>query len=204
MSVQITGNLTGTVEGIFNFVTNVNASALLGKPAPSCVFYVEPANGAAKGSWSTVGCTTSVLNGTHARCICNHLTSFAVLVSNHQHSTKDTNAVTLITLIGIGLSLVSIVVTIGTLLSVSLLREQLRYRVRVPVFQSQLLPSSFFLMSPLCVVPFRCFAAYRALGRREHVLLTSSPPILSADSAQPNHFNWRFVHHVYLDNGANN
>lgn len=132
MSAKVTGNLTGKVTGTFNYITNYNESLSAKNTTditPTCVFYVEPTNGG-PGSWSTTGCKTKVLNKSHVRCECNHLTSFAVLVSDKQHSPADTWALNAITHVGTTISLLCIVITIVTLLMVDVLRKQLRYRVR--------------------------------------------------------------------------
>eukprot|EP00036_Acanthoecidae_sp_10tr_P024959 CAMPEP_0206317430 /NCGR_PEP_ID=MMETSP0106_2-20121207/16636_1 /ASSEMBLY_ACC=CAM_ASM_000206 /TAXON_ID=81532 /ORGANISM="Acanthoeca-like sp., Strain 10tr" /LENGTH=1281 /DNA_ID=CAMNT_0053749031 /DNA_START=95 /DNA_END=3941 /DNA_ORIENTATION=+ len=132
MAVQITGNLTGNVEGVFDFTAYLNASAFDKYPArlvPSCVYYVEPSSGSAVGHWSPRGCWTKIVNETHAQCVCNHLTSFAVLVSDREQSTTDAKALSVITYVGVGVSLVCILVTVGTLATVDLLRNQLRYRI---------------------------------------------------------------------------
>eukprot|EP00035_Acanthoeca_spectabilis_P030267 m.476439 g.476439 ORF g.476439 m.476439 type:complete len:651 (+) comp40871_c0_seq1:1-1953(+) len=53
-----------------------NASRYPSFASPKCVFYNHSLH-----DWSQVGCTTTLANATHAKCCCNHLTPFAVLVS---------------------------------------------------------------------------------------------------------------------------
>lgn len=131
MAVQTTGKVIGTVEAVFNFGLNFDPAVFSGKtPNPSCVFYVEPVDGGGVGSWSSRGCSTAAINATHVRCTCNHLTAFAVLISDKQESSRHAKALGTITNVGIGLSLLGIVLTILTLMTVRALRKQLRYRVR--------------------------------------------------------------------------
>lgn len=97
---------------------------------PTCVFYIPPTSTTqSNGSWSTSGCTTYTLNWSHARCVCNHLTSFAVLVSNESRNDADKHALSLITYIGIAISLLGIGITLATVGAIDQLRRQLRYQV---------------------------------------------------------------------------
>jgi hypothetical protein len=128
---QVTANVVGNVEAIFNYRSNYNSSKMAAtKLAAKCVYYIPSTSGANEnGRWSTDGCTTHVINSTHARCVSNHLTSFAVLVSSDEHSSADTRRLSIITDIGIAVSLVGIVLTIATLLSIKTFRQALRYKV---------------------------------------------------------------------------
>jgi hypothetical protein len=129
--LQVTAEVVGNVEAIFNYRSNYNSSAMVAtKLAATCVYYVPSTSGASEnGRWSTDGCTTHVINSTHARCISSHLTSFAVLVSSDDHTAADTRRLSIITDVGIAVSLVGIVLTIATLLNIKTFSQQLRYQV---------------------------------------------------------------------------
>lgn len=131
MSVDVVGSLEGIVQGVFDHTVNLDLDSLtLTKYKPVCVFYVEPQNGSLSGSWSSVGCTTTKISATHTQCTCTHLTSFAVLVTSEDPpSDEDARALSIITYIGVAMSLVGIVLTIGTVATVKVLRKQLRYQI---------------------------------------------------------------------------
>jgi hypothetical protein len=128
---QVTAAVVGNVEAIFNYRSNYDSTKMAAtKLAAKCVFYVPSTSGANEsGRWSTDGCTTHVINSTHARCVSSHLTSFAVLVSSDDYSTADTRRLSIITDVGIAVSLVGIVLTIATLLNIKALSDDLRYKV---------------------------------------------------------------------------
>jgi hypothetical protein len=128
---QVTADVVGNVEAIFNYRYNYDSSKMVAtKLAAKCVYYIPSISGANEnGRWSTDGCTTHVINSTHTRCVCSHLTSFAVVVSSDDHSPADTRRLSIITDVGIGVSLVGIVVTIATLLNINVFSKALRYKV---------------------------------------------------------------------------
>lgn len=136
LSVLVTTFMNGTVVGIFDYSFNLKANLLASSEyVPECVWYVEPTSGSEKGSWNTDGCTTTILNNSHARCDCKHLTSFAVLVSSDgsesvsQSSSPHAETLSIVTYVGVVVSLAGIFVTVTTILGVPKLRRQLRYQI---------------------------------------------------------------------------
>ncbi|XP_072513209.1 adhesion G protein-coupled receptor E5-like isoform X2 [Salminus brasiliensis] len=75
----------------------------------SCMYWDESQG---KGIWSGQGCVKAEFNATHAVCSWSHLSSFAVLMA--LYPIKDSFELTLITQIGLSLSLVCLVVCILT------------------------------------------------------------------------------------------
>ncbi|XP_067877086.1 adhesion G protein-coupled receptor E3-like [Heterodontus francisci] len=67
---------------------------------------------AGKGHWSPKGCVKGDSNGTHTWCRCNQLSSLAVLVTPFEWQTEPL-ALTIITFIGIPVSLVCLAIAIG-------------------------------------------------------------------------------------------
>ncbi|KAJ7388160.1 hypothetical protein OS493_039499 [Desmophyllum pertusum] len=79
---------------------------------PSCVFWKISGVG---GSWSTEGCNLNSANSTHTVCHCYHLTSFSILMQytpeSYDHKGTHELALSLITYIGISISLVALILT---------------------------------------------------------------------------------------------
>uniref|UniRef100_A0A8C5MLB0 Uncharacterized protein n=1 Tax=Leptobrachium leishanense TaxID=445787 RepID=A0A8C5MLB0_9ANUR len=73
-----------------------------------CVFWDFLSN-----MWSTEGCITQVTNGI-TKCDCNHLTSFAVLMSNSDEpdDPQNTQALDIITRVGLAISILSLIICI--------------------------------------------------------------------------------------------
>ena len=124
-------SLPQDVCGLFQYSLNLYRTTVE-TPVPQCVFYDEE-----NLTWSDSGCrNTSEPNGTHVRCCCSHLTSFAVLVSDGTSTGESTGsqehvaiALSYLTYIGIGVSLACICMTFVLILSIKKLRSQLRYRI---------------------------------------------------------------------------
>lgn len=148
ITVEGTNVINGYVEGVFAHRFNANTSMMNStRLKPSCVYFVEPSNGSLAGSWSTAGCRTAVINDTHTRCRCTHLTSFAVLVSADDSTTnEDARALSAITYAGVTVSLLGIILTICTLLSVPTLREQLRYQILIDLVSALGMALLFFCL----------------------------------------------------------
>ncbi|GBM04005.1 hypothetical protein AVEN_99199-1 [Araneus ventricosus] len=68
-------NLDPPVQMVFR----VHKNSFKRKRSWGCVFWDERLN-YPTGGWSYQGCNSILLNGTHVRCFCNHLTSFAVVM----------------------------------------------------------------------------------------------------------------------------
>ena len=88
---------------------------------PKCVFYDHTLS-----EWSLDGCERGFTNETHVTCCCNHLTSFAVLVSGDDVSEDDGVAVLYITWVGLGASLICLTMTALVAMCSSSMRAQLR------------------------------------------------------------------------------
>ncbi|XP_043388988.1 adhesion G protein-coupled receptor E3 isoform X5 [Chelonia mydas] len=73
-----------------------------------CVFWNRT------GTWSTEGCRLLLANSTHTTCNCNHLSSFAILMASH--AIKETDPLTIITCVGLTLSLLCLFLAILTFL----------------------------------------------------------------------------------------
>ncbi|XP_067877079.1 adhesion G protein-coupled receptor E2-like isoform X2 [Heterodontus francisci] len=69
--------------------------------------------GAGKSYWSPSGCSVGGSNGTDTQCQCNHLSSLALLMSPFKQQ-DDSLALTIITFVGIILSLICLGITIVT------------------------------------------------------------------------------------------
>ncbi|KAM9339189.1 adhesion G-protein coupled receptor F1 [Symphorus nematophorus] len=69
---------------------------------PHCVFWNTTENG-----WSDEGCHVKTGDGNHTTCVCNHLTSFSVLMSKSDVSDK---VLDMITVVGLGVSVCSLLI----------------------------------------------------------------------------------------------
>ncbi|XP_034647840.1 adhesion G protein-coupled receptor E3-like [Trachemys scripta elegans] len=76
-----------------------------------CVYWKVEAE---KGSWSPDGCTAVHTNSTHTTCSCDHLSSFAVLMA--PTTVTESYPLTIITYVGLTLSLLCLFLTILTFL----------------------------------------------------------------------------------------
>ncbi|XP_041091751.1 adhesion G protein-coupled receptor E1 isoform X2 [Polyodon spathula] len=77
--------------------------------AAVCVYWKDDSTG---GSWSRDGCETVWANQTYTTCRCHHLSSFAVLMALYE--IQDTFELQLITWVGLGLSLLCLLLSILT------------------------------------------------------------------------------------------
>uniref|UniRef100_UPI00398F63D8 adhesion G protein-coupled receptor E2-like isoform X2 n=1 Tax=Pristiophorus japonicus TaxID=55135 RepID=UPI00398F63D8 len=77
---------------------------------------------AGKSYWSPSGCTVGASNGTETQCQCNHLSSLALLMTSFKRQ-DDPLALTIITFIGIPVSLVCLGITFVTFVSCSNLKN---------------------------------------------------------------------------------
>ncbi|XP_065432359.1 adhesion G protein-coupled receptor E3-like [Chrysemys picta bellii] len=122
-------NLTGE-DNLVNITLNSKVvSGTIGKPGPLpkpfyftlehkqrkemedkiiCVFWKLT------GTWSTEGCTLLRANSTHTTCTCTHLSSFAILMASH--AIKESYPLTIITYVGLTLSLLCLFLAILTFL----------------------------------------------------------------------------------------
>ncbi|XP_073250628.1 adhesion G-protein coupled receptor D1-like [Porites lutea] len=84
------------------------------KDSKKCVFWKWNYSYLNNGSWSGDGCSLVKTNGSHVVCTCNHLTNFAILINikPQELPEKHQKALTYITYIGLGISLVGETITI--------------------------------------------------------------------------------------------
>ncbi|XP_002129016.2 uncharacterized protein LOC100177153 [Ciona intestinalis] len=78
---------------------------------PRCAFFDYQLN-AGKGDWSQIGCVTSQSSSGAVTCQCNHLTSFAVIMS--VETTVDDHILNIMTYVGCALSILGLTLTIIT------------------------------------------------------------------------------------------
>ncbi|XP_025107288.1 adhesion G-protein coupled receptor G6-like [Pomacea canaliculata] len=93
--------------------------------ATRCVFWDFGRSGG--GGWSSSGCTfNGTVRGRHI-CLCDHLTNFAVLLDFYgdtkSFGEKDNNALSMITIVGVTLSMLSLTCTIFTFIIFKKLRK---------------------------------------------------------------------------------
>ncbi|XP_069801940.1 adhesion G protein-coupled receptor E3-like [Dendropsophus ebraccatus] len=98
----ITFNLTSEVSFTLALIQVLRPSF-----SPNCVFW-DPENN----KWSTNGCYIKDNNKTHITCACNHLSSFAVLMAPSGH--KDDYILTIISRVGLSLSLFCLLLSLLT------------------------------------------------------------------------------------------
>ncbi|CAH3166343.1 unnamed protein product [Porites lobata] len=84
------------------------------KNSKKCVFWKWNRSYPNNGSWSGDGCSLVKTNGSHVVCTCNHLTNFAILINikPQELPEKHQKALTFITYIGLGISLLGETITI--------------------------------------------------------------------------------------------
>eukprot|EP00117_Sycon_ciliatum_P037893 scpid45238/ scgid4261/ Probable G-protein coupled receptor 112 len=119
-------NLTDPILLAFPFnrfgldLTEINAS---------CVFWDN-----ATVSWSTEGCRTVSVTSRHVRCQCDHLTNFAVLVSRSiansiRPLTQAERVMNMSTYIGMGISVLGLVIATIIILTSSSMCSKAHYRI---------------------------------------------------------------------------
>nr|XP_034493053.1 adhesion G protein-coupled receptor E2 [Marmota flaviventris] len=109
LSKKDTQNLSSPVTFTFShpLVTPAPRHELL------CVFWDHSQNGC--GHWATAGCRTVSTGGGSTTCHCTHLSSFAVLMA-HYHVQDDNPVLDFITCVGLGVSLLCLVLAALTFL----------------------------------------------------------------------------------------
>uniref|UniRef100_A0A8C3FLH8 Uncharacterized protein n=1 Tax=Chrysemys picta bellii TaxID=8478 RepID=A0A8C3FLH8_CHRPI len=113
-------------------------------PFALCVYWKVEAE---SGSWSPDGCTAVHTNSTHTTCSCDHLSSFAVLMA----STTESYPLTIITYVGLSLSLLCLFLAILTFLlcrSIRNVSTSLHLQLCLCLFLADLL----FLTPAACAV----------------------------------------------------
>lgn len=67
---------------------------------PNCSFW-NASGVSGSGRWSTQGCRLLHTNNTHTTCACNHLSSYAVLMTSQKHVVRDTNYKNMVTSVSV-------------------------------------------------------------------------------------------------------
>eukprot|EP00041_Stephanoeca_diplocostata_P025989 m.692970 g.692970 ORF g.692970 m.692970 type:complete len:1105 (+) comp22867_c0_seq24:312-3626(+) len=136
-----TTNLTDDVCGVFDHSLNLGGMSI-SDPNPECVYYNETTM-----MWDTGGCyINEVINSTHVQCCCNHLTSFAVIVSSNTASNSHSaKALAIISIVGIALSLTAILITFVFVVYIRALRTQLRYMILLTMLFALAMLQALFL-----------------------------------------------------------
>ncbi|XP_027056191.1 adhesion G protein-coupled receptor L4-like [Pocillopora damicornis] len=112
------------LEVLTENVTLVFQNTKVNRKKRTCVFWSFSEENF--GSWSSEGCQTKMISDHHTECVCNHLTHFAVLMDFtdntddgkffNQDKTRSTNEhyklLTLLTRVGMALSLTGVILTI--------------------------------------------------------------------------------------------
>ncbi|XP_065198395.1 hemicentin-2-like [Sycon ciliatum] len=144
----------------------------------SCVFWdFNLAEGA--GGWSSDGChvvTSTGSDGNMTRCACDHLTNFALLVSRKAavkiSKTPVDIALSYISYIGVGLSIISTLATILTILSMKELRGRTHQRLMLGLCFTLLIFLCLFVGTSAQLAPYKW--PCRVMGAVMHYLLLSA------------------------------
>ncbi|KAL4656773.1 cadherin EGF LAG seven-pass G-type receptor 1-like [Arapaima gigas] len=92
---------------------------------PVCVFWNHSIVVGGTGGWSSKGCELVSRNGTHIRCQCNHMTSFAVLMDISKREHGDVLPLKIVTYTTVSASLVALLLTFILLAIIRKLRSNL-------------------------------------------------------------------------------
>ncbi|XP_022099612.1 adhesion G-protein coupled receptor G2-like [Acanthaster planci] len=134
-----------------NWQKQINQKSDKIKESLSCVFWDFRLEDGI-GDWSTAGCKQARSGDGRTACHCNHATSFAVLVDIHgQYSSL---ALDLISKIGCGVSIVSLVVTIVVYLAVKKFRKKTASHILI-----------WFCLSLLCLYAVFLFGIEQTSSR---------------------------------------
>lgn len=92
---------------------------------PLCVFWEYSLGNDSAGYWSTYGCAVISQNATYVQCSCNHTTNFAILMQTTEVEIRpeDETALSLLSLIGLGISTAALLITIIVLVCLPSLKS---------------------------------------------------------------------------------
>ncbi|XP_022804293.1 adhesion G-protein coupled receptor D1-like [Stylophora pistillata] len=112
-----------------------------------CVFWQWNYSLPANGSWSNDGCSLVESNATHVVCTCNHLTNFAILmnIEKHEFSEGHKEALSYMTYIGVGISLLGETVTFIAYLLVLCSSHEQQSHVHINLVATLAVAQSIFL-----------------------------------------------------------
>ncbi|XP_077433424.1 adhesion G protein-coupled receptor G4a [Vanacampus margaritifer] len=112
-----------------------------------CVFWDFQDNGG-RGGWSSLGCETQPLSPYQTRCLCEHLTHFAVLldVSRAPISEADSFILSMISYVGCGISAIFLGITLLTYLAFEKLRRDYPSKILINLSAALLGLSLLFLL----------------------------------------------------------
>ncbi|KAF8763935.1 Adhesion G-protein coupled receptor G4 like protein [Argiope bruennichi] len=138
-----------------------------------CVFWDKRLNYYA-GGWSYKGCNSILINSTHVRCFCNHLTSFAVVMRlNHGHKLTKVHQklLSVITYVGCCLSILGLGIIILTFLLFKKWRVDVRHKV---LFNFALALVSFLLIFIIGIEQTRWIYGCMAIAVLLHYFMLAS------------------------------
>lgn len=114
-----------------------------------CVFWDFQKNGG-QGGWNSRGCKTTATSANQTRCLCDHLTHFAVLldVSRGGAGKTDTYILTVISYVGCGISSIFLGITLLTYLAFEKLRQDHPSKILINLSSALLGSTMLFLLNP--------------------------------------------------------
>ncbi|XP_075902454.1 adhesion G protein-coupled receptor G4a [Nelusetta ayraudi] len=139
-----------------------------------CIFWDFQENDG-QGGWSSSGCVTESISPNWTRCLCDHLTHFAVLlsVSRDSISNKDNTVLTLITFIGSGISSIFLGVTLLTYITFGKLRRDYPAKILINLSAALLGLNLLILLNPW-LSSFSCDGLSVATAAIQHYLVLAS------------------------------
>ncbi|XP_065911955.1 adhesion G protein-coupled receptor L3-like isoform X2 [Dysidea avara] len=133
VSLSISCSIESCVEAIerdgIQFVIKHNTEISMGNSV--CAFWNFSNSSKYEAFWSTEGCKVLKQTTEQTECVCNHLTHFGILFGRSSEiSSENETALLLVTYIGVGLSLLALVLTV---ISFTILRSQWNVRTFVHI-----------------------------------------------------------------------
>ncbi|XP_071314384.1 adhesion G-protein coupled receptor G6 [Trachinotus anak] len=117
------------------------------KDKVQCMFWDFQKNGG-QGGWNSRGCETQTVSSYQTRCLCNHLTHFAVLldVSRTDISEADSEILTVISYFGCGISSIFLGITLITYIAFEKLRRDYPSKILINLSVALLGLNMIFLL----------------------------------------------------------
>uniref|UniRef100_A0A672YPL4 Adhesion G protein-coupled receptor G4b n=1 Tax=Sphaeramia orbicularis TaxID=375764 RepID=A0A672YPL4_9TELE len=114
-----------------------------------CVFWDFQKNGG-QGGWNSRGCKSTGSSANQTRCLCDHLTHFAVLldVSRSGAGDTDTYILTVISYVGCGISSIFLGITLLTYVAFEKLRQDHPSKILINLSSALLGSTMLFLLNP--------------------------------------------------------
>ncbi|XP_040891297.1 adhesion G-protein coupled receptor G2-like isoform X2 [Toxotes jaculatrix] len=137
-------SISGLQERV-NITMNLTTAINDNQTVPICVFYNFLSD-----EYSNNGCLTLWVHGQdNITCSCDHLTYFGVLVVSEIPSPEDQEILTYISVIGCGLSLFSLVITVLLFFTNRKLRGDVSMRIHISLVFALILLNLHFLLSQI-------------------------------------------------------